>query len=43
MQQSRGRSIALISASIVLGALLALAGGQHGELWAGSRCSRSPC
>lgn len=30
MQQSRGRSIALISASIVLGALLALAGGQHG-------------
>lgn len=35
MQQTRGRSIALISASIVLGALLALAGSQHGATLGG--------
>lgn len=35
MQQSRGRSIALISASIVLGALLAFAGSQHGAALGG--------
>ena len=35
MQQTRGRSIALISASIVLGALLSLAGSQHGATLGG--------
>ena len=35
MQQSRGRSIGLISASIVLGALLAFGGSQHGAALGG--------